>query len=151
MVICFSQFELCKPVCSRKCFCDVVRSSKAKQKDIVEDPCNPKCDKARVGSAKSDSSSHMQITPGNLFSNRAHSTVVKHESCVRRHVHTKKLKQPLPRFISLKLKCFLPLCIIMCWYNKLLQSFSSQCQLPMGMVRYHPFIYACIWLQESEN
>lgn len=81
-------------------------SSKAKQKDIVEDACTPKCDKARENSTKCCSSFHMQITNGKLFTKRDHSDVVKHESCVRRHAHTKKLKRPLPR--SQRTKAELP-------------------------------------------
>lgn len=72
-------------------------SSKAKQKDIIEDACPPKCDKAREDSAKCCSSFHMQVTPGNLFAKQDHSDVVKHESHGRRQAHTKKLKRPLLR------------------------------------------------------
>lgn len=81
-------------------------SSKAKQNDIVEDPCTPKCNKAREDSAKSGSSFHTQIMPGKIFAKGDHSAVVKHESCVRRHAHTKKLKRPLPR--SQRTKAELP-------------------------------------------
>lgn len=67
-------------------------SSKAKQKDIIEDACPPKCDKAREDSAKCCSSFHMQVTPGNLFAKQDHSDVVKHESHGRRQAHTKKVE-----------------------------------------------------------
>lgn len=76
---------------------NTLTSSKAKQKDIIEDACPPKCDKAREDSAKCCSSFHMQVTPGNLFAKQDHSDVVKHESRGRRQAHTKKLKRPLPR------------------------------------------------------
>lgn len=76
---------------------NTLTSSKAKQKDIIEDACPPKCDKAREDSAKCCSSFHMQVTPGNLFAKQNHSDVVKHESRGRRQAHTKKLKRPLPR------------------------------------------------------